>query len=143
MQIYQYMTKVTEVATSVTETTGERQETVEGNVQQSFTTSDKLQKFIFTIDTKHLLLQAVREHDAHRAPYRKKDEAFKKVKGTLIQNVPSVSWLRYQKAQMKTVRDKFWSLIGSRTEANKRDANTMDVKEVLRITNEFLDEFIA
>lgn len=38
----------------------------------------KRRQFIIAEKTKQILLQAVRSHEAHRAPHGKKDEAFEK-----------------------------------------------------------------
>lgn len=48
--------------------------------------------------------------------HTKKEEAFKKVRDTLEKSFPEVTWLRYQKLQMKTVCDKRPSLFASSRE---------------------------
>lgn len=103
----------------------------------------KLRKFMFTKETNYLLLQEMRDHDAHRAPRRKKNEALKKAKETLVDNIPEVTWLRYQKLQMETVRDQLRSLLASRREESKWHTNTSGVEEVIGTTEELLDEFIV
>lgn len=125
----------TEVTTSTTVTATEDGGKVDGNVWRTIITTAKLHKYIFTKKQKLLLLHEVREYGTHHAPYRKKDEAFEKVKDTLIHNMPSVTWLRYQKPQMKTVCGKFRSLVASGRKKNKRNANASGVQEVLGSTD--------
>lgn len=86
MQTCQDMSKATEATTSITATAGDEEWAVDNNVYQSLIDTAKLREFNFTKDIKHLLLQAVCEHDAHRT-----DEYFAKVKDTLMQNMSTVT----------------------------------------------------
>lgn len=103
----------------------------------------RLKKFIFDKDAKHTLLQAVRQHNAHRAAHGKKDETFENVKETFIENLPECIWRRYQKPSMKTVRDKLRSMMVARRKTNKRIAIMSGVEEINGPVEELLDEFIT
>lgn len=71
-------------------TTVADREIPEGDTQEQ-TATRKVQKFIFEKDTKHILLQAVHEHDVHRVPHGRNDDAFEKVEDILIQNLPEAT----------------------------------------------------
>lgn len=103
----------------------------------------KLRKFIFVKETKTLLLQAMRRHNAHRSAHVKKDETFENFNEKLVQNLPECVWRRYHKPTMKTVREKLRYLIAKRRQTDKRISTTSGVKVVNWPVEELLDEFIA
>lgn len=52
---------------------------------------ERLKKFCFSKETKYILLQAVRLHDAHRAPHGKKEEYLTKLLDSFISNLPMIT----------------------------------------------------
>lgn len=99
-------------------------------------------KFTFTKETNHLLPQAVRKHEKHLAPYRKKDDAFDKARETIITNMSHVMPLHSQKTIIQTLRDMLRSLIANCRDANKRDDCTSEVEEVISPVEELLDKIM-
>lgn len=75
---------------------------------------EKLYKFTRTKENKYALLQAVRQHDAHRAPHGKKDESFTKGKDTVIANFPVSLWQRVKNPTLKIFRDKLMAMLAGR-----------------------------
>lgn len=102
----------------------------------------KLCTFIFGEESKHLLYQAVCQHNAHPAAHSEKDETFEIVKDTLVQNLSEHVWRRYHKPTTKTVRYKLRYRIWEHLQRNK-GINTMSgVKKVSGLVKEILDKFI-
>lgn len=92
--------------------------------QQSLPTSAhgnstvKQKKFTFCKTFKLILLQAVQQHDAHRAPHGKMDERYRQVLQTFLNNLSERIWSNVQKPQIKTPRDKVRSMIADRRSTN-------------------------
>lgn len=63
---------------------------------------------------KHTLLQSVQHHNMHLAPHGKKDKSFAKVMEIIVSNIPHFAFTQMQKSSVKTVRDKFLSMIRER-----------------------------
>lgn len=102
----------------------------------------KLRKFTFTKEIRLTMLQAVRLHNAHRAPHGKKDDHFTKVLETVLANLPSSLWDSMQKPTMKTMRDKLRSMMVDRRGTNKRNANSSGIAETIGPAEQLLDDFI-
>lgn len=90
---------------------GEGESTFNASAQAEPT---RLRKLIFGKDTKHVILQTVRHHNANQAIYNKIDESFEKLKEKLFQNVLESVWRCYHKATTKMVHDKLCSMITER-----------------------------
>lgn len=112
------------------------------NGDRSDVERSKLKKFTFSKETKYLLLQAVRQHDAHRAPHGSKDEYFTKVLHTVIANLPPRMWETVQKPKMKTMRDKLRAVMAERRETNKRNANSSGIAEEVGPAEQLLDDML-
>lgn len=78
----------------------------------------KLKKFTFTRQFCFLLLQCVRQHNAHGAAYCKKDEIFSAVRGTFIENLQDSICTLSQNTSVKTLRDKFRKMLTERKTKN-------------------------
>ena len=76
----------------------------------------KLRRFAFTYDFKLLLLQCVRQMNAHRAVHRKKDELHNKVRNIFMAQVPSTTWIFHLHTSLKMLRDKFHAILDGRKE---------------------------
>jgi len=74
-------------------------------------TSVKLKKYTFTKETRMLLLQSVRECDAHLAAHGAKDKLFAQVYERFTTNLTPSALLRHQKPSVKTLRDKLRSML--------------------------------
>ena len=126
--------------TDVTEETGSLRRRTAG--PSNGDRDGKLKKFTFSKETKYVLLQAVRMHNAHRAPHGKKDEYYSKVLNTVVSNLPATTWASMQKPTMKTMRDKFRAMMADRKETNKRYANSSGIDEVIGPADQLLDDFL-
>lgn len=100
-------------------------------------------KLMFFKETKHILLQAIRLHDAHRMPHGKKEDDFDQVRETLIESMPTCFWSQYQKWNMKSVRDKLRSMLVGRREANRRNITSSGIEKVVGAVEKLLDEIIS
>lgn len=112
---------------------------------ESMTTGNEIMnllKVVIAQETKHVLLQAVRQHDAHRASYGKIDETLKKVRDKVIQHLPKSSWHRCHKPTLR-IREKLQRIMGKQRMANRRDKNTSKIEKVVGLSEKFLDDFIA
>lgn len=103
---------------------------------------NKLKKFTFTKDIRITLLQAVRVHDAHKAPHGKKEKYFSKVLDTVITNLPSSLWITMQKLTIKTMRDKLRCMMADRREVYKINANSSGIAKTIGPAEELLDDFL-
>lgn len=112
------------------------------DVSNEANTVSRRSKFVFTKETKMVLLQSVRQHDAHRAPHGKKDEYFCKVRDTVISNLPNSLWTRMQQPSMKTVRDKLRSMLSERSETNRRNLNSSGIDEEISSADQLMDDFL-
>lgn len=76
------------------------------------TTARSKVNFSFLNDArKVLLVQCVREHDAHIAGHGRKDATFKLVLSTFLAHVPCKMWETHNEPNVKTLRDKFENLV--------------------------------
>lgn len=89
----------------------------------------KVRKFKFFFETKHLLLQAAGQHDAHRASHGKKNDTFGQVRKTIIKSKPTSLLSQHQKPPMKTLRDKLRSMLVDRSEVNLRIIDSSGIEE--------------
>ena len=99
-------------------------------------------KFIFTYDTKLLLVQCVQEHEAHTAGYGKLDTAFGNVRETFIENMDAATWEKQTKPSVKTLRDKFRSLVRARRDANSANEDASGIAEDITEMDQILDDLI-
>lgn len=101
-----------------------------------------LRRFSFCSTSRMTLLQCVREFEAHLADHGKKDGAFQNVLDRFIGLTPPVRWRRMQKPKLKTVRDKFRSMLQIRKEEVKAYESASGVSEPVTEENKLLDEFL-
>lgn len=80
---------------------------------------------------KLLLVQRVRDHDAHVALHRKKNVLFACILQTIFTNVPRKMWCRRRKPSLKILRDKFKDFIKKHKEGNKADKMACKILEEL------------
>lgn len=103
----------------------------------------KVRKFIFSKDSEHLLLQNVRQQDAHRTPHDRNGDAFGQVSETLIKCMFSCFCSRYQKPTMKNVRDRLRSMLVDRWKGNRCNINSSGIQEVVGPVEQLSDEFFS
>lgn len=113
-----------------------------GNDPIEASSSQKLRKCSFVGSMKLLLLKCIREFDAHRAVHGKKDEVFEKVLERFINVSPKEQWNRMQKPKVKTIRDKFRTLLNARMKVNAMNLNATGHDEDVTETDQLLDDFI-
>lgn len=100
----------------------------------------RLRKFAYTKQLKLILLQSVRQHDAHRAQHGKMDECFSKVLDTFTSNAASSAWDTMVKPTVKTLRDKFRSMMADRKSANSMMVGQSGVTEEVGPIEQLLDD---
>lgn len=98
-------------------------------------------KFFFTKEFQLLMLQAVRQHDAHKAIHGKKDEAFGDVVRTFVDSVPATTWRTMKKPTIKTLRDKFRALLADRKIRVERNHASAGIAEEVGPMDQLLDDF--
>lgn len=91
---------------------------------------------------KVLLVQCVRDHDAHIAPQRKNDAMFSHVLETFITNLPCQMYCRHNKPSVKTLRDKFDSLMKNRKEWNTKNEKASGISEEVSDVGQLLDDLL-
>lgn len=105
-------------------------------------TSIKLKKYTFSKETRLLLLQCVREFDAHLAGHGEKDKLFSQVLEKFNSNLPASTLVKHQKPGLKTLRDKLRSMLALRKKQNEKNAAASGISEAVTEESQLLDDFI-
>ena len=104
--------------------------------------SVKLKKYTFSKDARLLLLKAVREFDAHLPGYGEKGKKFSKVYERFTENLSPKLLLRQQKPSLKTLRDKFRTMLSARKQQNAKNAAASGICEIVTEEEQLLDDFL-
>lgn len=113
-----------------------------GNAHVTTTRSIQRRKFSFSKELILIFLQSVRLHDAHLAQHGKKDEVFGKVCATFLSNLPAATWEHLRKPTVKTLRDKFRTLMADRKSSNAHNENASGIAEDVGPIDQLLDDFL-
>ena len=105
-------------------------------------TSVKLKKYTFIKETRMLLLQSVREFDAHLAALGEKDKLFAQIHQRFIENLPSSALLRQQRPSLKTLRDKLRSMLTTLESQNGKNIAASGITEIVTEEDQLLDDFL-
>lgn len=105
------------------------------------TTSQK-RMFKFNDETKYIMLQCIRQHNAHLAGHGKADQQFRKVLQTFIENIPSHLKVMYNMPTVRAMRDKFRSLLIDRKNYVKFIEAQSGVVDQNSPVEDLLDDFI-
>lgn len=95
-----------------------------------------LTKIMVKKEVKLLLIQSVRQHDAHISPCRKTEEDFSKIRDRVVFDLP-------EKSFMKTIRDKLQSMVAERQLMNRFDLNSSGTAEETGPCDQLLYGFIT
>eukprot|EP00171_Calliarthron_tuberculosum_P023242 IDg23242t1 len=104
--------------------------------------SMNLMKYTFTKSARLLLLKCVREHDAHLAAHGEKDKAFEKVHQRFMNDIPVQTLLRHHKPSVKTLRDKFRTMLAARKSKNRVNEAASGICEIVTEEDQLLDNFL-
>lgn len=91
---------------------------------------------------KFLLVQCVREHDAHRAGHGELDRKFQQVLDTFIENLPNTMWCTMQKPAVKTLRDKYRGLVKDRKAKVASNLAESGIVEDISELDQLLDDLM-
>lgn len=105
--------------------------------------STSMRRFWFTDSCRMLLLNCIREKNAHLAEHGTKDDAFRAVLEKFIALTPENRWRRVQKPKLKSIRDKFRTMMSERKKTVETNAAASGIAEEDPSLEELLlDEFL-
>lgn len=89
-----------------------------------------------------LLCESVRENGAHLAAHGQNDHAFAGVRETFLKNVPEQTWNRHCKPSVKTLQDRFRSLMRERKVVNARNEGASGIVEDVSQLDAVMDDLL-
>ena len=89
------------------------------------------------------MLKAVREFDAHLAGFGEKDKTFSQVYERFTVNLSPKLLLRQKKPSLKTLRNKFRTMLSARKQLNAKNEAASRICETVTEEEQQLDDFLV